>query len=52
MQIRDELSRVCDCRDFFQPLECVFYLPVQIEEKSFLLLLENNFPEKTAKLFV
>ena len=39
-------------REFSQRLECL-YQAMQTQEKSFLLLLYNNFPEKkNAKLFV
>ena len=36
--------------EFSQRLECL-YQAMQTQEKSFLLLLYNNFPEKNAKLF-
>ena len=45
MQTRDEVEGLHNCREFFQPLECL-YQAMQTQEKSFLVLLYNNFPEK------
>ena len=51
MQTREEVEGLHNCREFSQPLECL-YQAMQTQEKKFLLLLQNNFPEKKAKLFV
>ena len=51
MQTRDEVEGLHNCQEFSQPLECL-YQAMQTQEKSFLLLLWNNFPEKKEKLFV
>ena len=52
MQTRDEVQGLYNCGEFSQPLKCL-YQAMQTQEKSFLLLLYNNFPEKkNAKLFV
>ena len=51
MQTRDEVEGVDNCREFYQPLECL-YQAMQTPEKSFLLLLEHYFSEKNPKLFV
>ena len=40
MQTRDEVEGLHNCREFSQPLECL-YQAMQTQEKSFLLLLEN-----------
>ena len=45
MQTRDEVEGLHNRREFSQRLECL-YQATQTQEKSFLLLLENNFPEK------
>ena len=51
MQTRDAVEGLHNRREFSQRLECL-YQAMQTQEKSFLLLLENNFPTKNAKLFV
>ena len=51
MQTRDDVEGLHDCLEFFQPLECL-YQAMQTQDKSFQLLLLNNFPEKKEKLFV
>ena len=52
MQTRDEVEGFYNCREFSQPLECL-YQAIQIQERSFLLLLKiKPFPRKNAKLFV
>ena len=38
MQTRDEVEGLHNCREFSQPLECL-YQAMQTQEKSFLLLL-------------
>ena len=38
MQIRGEVERFHNCREFPQPFECL-YQAMQIQEKSFLLVL-------------
>ena len=38
MQTRDEVEGLHNCREFSQPLECI-YQAMQTQEKSFLLLL-------------
>ena len=38
MQTRDEVEGLHNCREFSQPLECL-YQDMQTQEKSFLLLL-------------
>ena len=38
MQTRDEVEGFHNCREFSQPLECL-YQAMQTQEKSFLLLL-------------
>ena len=48
MQTLDFVSGLHDSLKFFQPLECL-YQAMQTQEKSFLLLLQNNFPEKKRK---
>ena len=48
MQIRDEVKGLHNCREFSQPLECL-YQDMQTQEKNFLLLLQNNFPKKKSK---
>ena len=48
MQTRDEVEGLHNCREFSQHLECL-YQALQTQEKSFLLLLENNFPERKRK---
>ena len=40
MQTRDEVQGLHNCREFSQPLECL-YEAMQTQEKSFLLLLLN-----------
>ena len=45
MQTRDEVEGLHNRRVFSQRLECL-YQAMQTQEKSFLLLLYNNFPEK------
>ena len=45
MQTRDEVEGLHNRREFSQRLECL-YQAMQTQEKSFLLLLNNNFPEK------
>ena len=45
MQTRDEVEGLPNRREFSQRLECL-YQAIQTQEKSFLLLLQNNFPEK------
>ena len=45
MQTRDEAQSLHNRREFSQRLRCL-YQAMQIQEKSFLLLLQNNFPEK------
>ena len=42
MQTRDEVEDLHNCREFSQPLECL-YQAMQTQEKSFLSLLENIF---------
>ena len=37
MQIRDEVEGLHNCREFTQPLDCL-YQAMQTQEKSFLLL--------------
>ena len=39
MQTRDEVEGFYNCREFSQPLECL-YQAIQIQERSFLLLLK------------
>ena len=51
MQTRDEVEGLHNCLEFSQPLECL-YQAMQTQEKSFLLLSQNNFPEKKEKVFV
>ena len=48
MQTRDEVEGLHNRREFSQRLECL-YQAMQTQEKSFLLLLYNNFPEKKRK---
>ena len=38
MQTRDEVEGLHNCREFSQPLECL-YQDMQTQEKKFLLLL-------------
>ena len=45
MQTRDEVEGLHNRLEFSQRLECL-YQAMQTQEKSFLLLLKNNFPEK------
>ena len=45
MLSRDKVEGLHNYHEFSQPLECL-YQDMQTPEKSFLLLLENNFPEK------
>ena len=45
MQTRDEVEGLHNRREFSQRLEFL-YQAMQTQEKSFLLLLYNNFPEK------
>ena len=45
MQTRDEVEGLHNCREFSQRLECL-YQAMQTQEKSFLLFLEKNIPEK------
>ena len=42
------VSGLHNCREFSQRLECL-YQAMQTQEKSFLFLLENTFPEKKRK---
>ena len=51
MQTVDFVSGLHNCQEFFQLLECL-YQAKQTQEKSFLLLWQNNFPEKKEKVFV
>ena len=44
MPTREEVEGL-NYHEFFQPLECL-YQDMQTQGKSFLLLLQNNFPEK------
>ena len=48
MLSRDKVEGLHNYHEFSQPLECL-YQDMQTQEKSFLLLLENNFPEKKGK---
>ena len=48
MQTRDEVEGLHNGREFSQRLECL-YQAMQTQEKSFLLLLYNDFPEKRRK---
>ena len=48
MQTRDEVEGLHNCREFSQPLECL-YQDMQTQEKSFLLLLQKNFLEEKSK---
>ena len=48
MQTRHEVEGLHNCREFSQPLKCL-YQDMQTKEKSFLLLLQNNFQEKKCK---
>ena len=45
MQTREEVEGLHNRREFSQRFECL-YQSMQTQEKSFLLLLSNNFPEK------
>ena len=45
MQTRDVVEGLHNRREFSQRLECL-YRAMQTQEKSFLLLLEHNFPYK------
>ena len=45
MLSRDKVEGLHNYHEFSQPLECL-YQDMQTQEKRFLLLLENNFPEK------
>ena len=42
MQTRDEVLGLHNCREFSQPLKCL-YQAMQTQEKSFLLLLYKIF---------
>ena len=42
MQTQDEVEGLPNCQEFSQPLECL-YQAMQTQEKSLLLLLQNNF---------
>ena len=44
MQTREEVEGLHNRREFSQRLECL-YQAIQTQERSFLLLLYNNFPE-------
>ena len=48
MQTLDFISGLHNCREFFQPFECL-YQARQIQEKRFLLLLLINVPVKKRK---
>ena len=48
MLSRDKVEGLHNYHEFSQPLECL-YQDIQTQEKSSLLLLENNFPEKKGK---
>ena len=48
MQTRDAVEGLHNCREFSQPLEWLYQV-MKTQEKSFLLLLLNNFPEKKRK---
>ena len=48
MQTRDEVEGLHNRREFSQPVECL-YQAMQTQEKSFLLLLQNNIPKKKCK---
>ena len=48
VQSRDEVEGLHIGQKFSQPLECL-YQGMQTQEKSFLLLLGNNFPEEKSK---
>ena len=50
MQTLDIVSGLRNCQEFSQPLESL-YQATQTQEKSFQLLLINNFPDKKEKLF-
>ena len=51
MQTVDFVSGLHNCQEFSHPLECL-YQAMQTQEKRFLLLSQNNFPEKKEKVFV
>ena len=51
MQTRDEIEGLRNCREFSQPLKCL-YQGIQIQEKVFYCFYNLNFPRKNAKLFV
>ena len=46
MQTRDEVESLHNCREFSQPLSCL-YQAMQTQEKGFLLLLLNKLPLKS-----
>ena len=48
MQTQGEVEGLHNCREFSQRLECL-YQAMQTQEKSFLLLLKNTFPERKRK---
>ena len=45
MQTRDEVEGLYNRQEFSQPLKCL-YQAMQTQDKSFLLLLQNNIPKK------
>ena len=51
MQTVDFVSGLHNCQEFSQRLEFL-YQAMQTQEKSFLLLSQNNFPGKKEKVFV
>ena len=51
MQTLDFVSGLHNCREFPQPLECL-YQAMQIQEKVFYCIYKITFPRKNAKLFV
>ena len=51
MQTLDCVSGLHNCREFSQPLECL-YQAMQIQEKVFYCIYKITFPRKNAKLFV
>ena len=48
IQTLDFVSGLHNCLEFSQPLSCL-YQDMQTQEKSFLLLIQNNFPGKKSK---
>ena len=48
MRTREKVEGLHNCREFSQPLECL-YQDMQTQEKSFLLPLQINFSEKKSK---